>query len=77
MDVPHRRGRFKGRSLLELRLTSLTLNGTQYPRTTRDLARSKRGKGRRSTGIIAGGSGLGRLVGGVGLVVGGLDSLRI
>ena len=77
VDVSHRRGHFKGRSLLELRLTSLTLNGTQYPLTTRDLARSKKGKGRRSTTLIAGGSGLGMLVGGVatggvGLVVGGL-----
>lgn len=73
----HRRGHFKGRSLLELRLTSLTLDGTQYPLTTRDLARSKKGKGRRSAGLIAGGSGLGMLVGGVatggvGLLVGGL-----
>ncbi len=77
VDVSHRRGHFKGRSLLELRLTSLTLNGTQYPLTTRDVARSKKGKGRRSTGLIAGGAGLGMLVGGVatggvGLVAGGL-----
>ena len=77
VDVSHRRGHFRGRSLLELRLTSLTMNGTQYPLTTRDLARSKRGKGRRSTGLIAGGSGLGMLVGGmatggVGLGGGGL-----
>jgi len=77
VDVSHRRGHFKGRSLLELRLTSLTMNGTQYPLATRDLARSKKGKGRRSTALIAGGSGLGMLVGGVatggvGLVVGGL-----
>src|SRR5271166_5635090 len=77
VDVSHRRGHFKGRSLLELRLTSLTLNGTQYPLATRDLARSKKGKGRHSTALIAGGSGLGMLVGGVatggvGLVVGGV-----
>lgn len=77
VDVSHRRGHFKGRSLLELRLTSLTLDGTQYPLTTRDLARSKKGKGRRSAALIAGGSGAGMLVGGVatggvGLVVGGL-----
>ncbi len=77
VDVSHRRGHFKGRSLLELRLTSLTLNGTQYPLTTRDLAESKRGKGRRSAAMIGGGTGLGMLVGGiasggVGLVVGGL-----
>jgi len=77
VDAAHRRGHFKGRSLLELRLTLLTMNGTQYPLTTRDLARSKKGKGKRSTALIAGGSGLGMLVGGVasggtGLLVGGL-----
>jgi type II secretory pathway pseudopilin PulG len=77
VDVSHRRGHFIGNSLLELRLTSLTLDGKQYPLETRDMARSKRGKGRRSTAMIAGGSGLGMLVGGVatggvGLVVGGL-----
>jgi len=77
VDVSHRRGHFKGSSMLELRLTSLTMNGTQYPLTTRDLARSKKGKGRRSAGLIGGGAGLGMLVGGVatggvGLVVGGL-----
>jgi hypothetical protein len=77
VDVSHRRGHFKGSSLLELRLTTLTLHGMRYPLTTNDMARSKKGKGRRSTAMIAGGSGLGMLVGGVatggvGLVVGGL-----
>jgi hypothetical protein len=77
VDVSHRRGHFKGRSLLELRLTSLTLNGTQYPLVTADLAQSKKGKGKRSAALIGGGSGLGMLVGGlatggVGVVVGGL-----
>jgi hypothetical protein len=73
----HRGGHFKGRSTLELRLTSLVVNGTTYPLTTRDLERSKKGKGKRSAGLIGGGAGLGMLVGGVatggvGLVVGGL-----
>jgi len=77
VDVSHRRGHFKGRSLLELRLDSLTLNGTQYPLSTRDLAESKKGKGRRSAALIGGGAGLGMLVGGVasggvGMLVGGL-----
>jgi hypothetical protein len=77
VDVSHRRGHFKGSSLLELRLTSMTVNGTEYQLATRDLARSKKGKGRRSTALIGGGAGLGMLVGGlasggVGLVVGGL-----
>src|ERR1035438_6307002 len=60
VDVSHRRGHFKGRSLLELRLTSLTLNGTKYPLVTSDLARSKKGKGKRSAALIGGGSGLDR-----------------
>lgn len=73
----HRRGHFRGASLLELRLTSLTLNGQRYPLATRDLARSKKGKGKRSFALIGGGSGLGMLIGGVatggvGLLVGGL-----
>src|ERR1035438_6363581 len=81
VDVSHRRGHFKGRSLLELRLTSLTLNGIQYPLETRDLARSKKGNGRRSTALIAGGSGLGMLVGGLigggaGTVAAGLTGNR-
>lgn len=77
VDASHRRGHFKGRSLLELRLTSLTLNGARYPLETADLARSKKGKGKRSAALIGGGAGLGMLVGGlatggVGLAVGGL-----
>jgi hypothetical protein len=77
VDVSHRRGHFKGSSLLELRLTSMTVNGTRYQLATRDLARTKKGKGRRSAALIGGGAGLGMLVGGlasggVGLAVGGL-----
>lgn len=77
VDEAHKRGHFKGRSILELRLTSLTLNGASYPLATRDLAQSKKGKGRRTAAMIGGGAGLGMLVGGVatggvGLLVGGL-----
>jgi len=77
VDEAKRRGHFKGASVLELRLTSLTLNGTQYPLTTKDLKQTKKGKGRRSAAMIGGGAGLGMLVGGVatggvGLLVGGL-----
>jgi hypothetical protein len=73
----HRRGHFKGASILELRLTSLTLNGNQYRLDTRDLTRTKKGKGKRSAAFIGGGSGLGMLIGGVatggtGLLIGGL-----
>jgi hypothetical protein len=77
VDASRKRGRFKGASLLELRLTSLTLNGTAYPIVTRDLAEHKKGKGRRSAAMIGGGTGLGMLVGGLasggtGLLIGGL-----
>jgi uncharacterized protein YceK len=77
VDVSHKRGHFKGRSFLELRLTSMTLNGAHYSLTTRDLVRTKKGKGKRSTAFIAGGSGLGMLIGGLasggtGVAVGGL-----
>jgi hypothetical protein len=73
----HRRGHFKGSSILELRLTYLTLNGSRYALDTSDLRRTKKGKGKRSAAFIGGGTGLGMLVGGVatggvGLLVGGL-----
>jgi len=73
----HRRGHFKGSSILELRLTSLTLNGQQYQVDTHDLTRTKKGKGKRSAAFIGGGSGLGMLIGGIasggtGLLIGGL-----
>jgi len=77
VDASHRRGHFKGSSILELRLTSLTLDGTRYPLETRDLSRTKKGKGKRSAAFIGGGTGLGMLIGGVasggtGLLIGGL-----
>jgi hypothetical protein len=77
LDASHRRGHFKGASILELRLTSMTMNGQQYALDTHDLVRTKKGKGKRSAAFIGGGAGLGMLVGGiatggVGLVVGGL-----
>lgn len=73
----HKRGHFKGASILELRLTSLSINGTPYRLDTRDLTRTKKGKGKRSAAFIGGGSGLGMLIGGVasggtGLLIGGL-----
>ncbi|WP_213804503.1 hypothetical protein [Granulicella sp. dw_53] len=77
VDASHRRGHFKGASILQLRLTSLTLNGTRYPLETHDLTRTKKGKGKRSAALIGGGAGLGMLIGGVatggtGLLIGGL-----
>jgi hypothetical protein len=75
--VAHKRGRFKGRSVLELTLTGIDVHGTEYRIETSDLTRTKKGKGKRSAALIGGGAGLGMLVGGVatggvGLLVGGL-----
>lgn len=75
IDASHRRGHFKGRSVLELRLTSMELNGNRYALTTHDNVRSKKGKGKRTAGFIGGLAGAGALIGGlagggVGLAVG-------
>jgi hypothetical protein len=77
VDASHKRGHFKGASNLELRLTSLSLNGREYPLETRDVQRTKKGKGKRSTAMIGGGTGLGLLIGGLagggkGALIGGL-----
>ena len=77
VDASHKRGHFKGASILELRLTSMELHGQRYRLDTRDNVRTKKGKGKRSAAFIGGGTGLGMLVGGlagggVGLAVGGL-----
>ncbi len=73
----HRRGHFKGRSYLGLRLTSIAYEGKTYPIATASIVRTKKGKGKRSAAFIGSGAGLGMLVGGVatggvGLAVGGL-----
>jgi hypothetical protein len=61
----HHGGHFRGRSVLELRLTGMTLNGYEYPLDTHETVRSQRGKGRRSAGIIGGMTGAGMLIGGI------------
>lgn len=77
VDAAHARGRFKGASVLDLRLTSMTLDGKRYQLRTADLAEHKKGKGKRSTAMIGGGAGLGMLIGGLagggkGMLIGGL-----
>lgn len=78
VEESHKRGHFKGASILQLRLTSMTLNGTEYPLETGTFTRTKKGKGKRSAAWIGGGTGAGMLIGGlatggVGLLVGGLS----
>lgn len=77
VDASHARGRIKGASTLELRLTTMTLDGTEYRLKTADLTRAKKGKGKRSAAMIGGGAGLGMLIGGLagggkGMLIGGL-----
>jgi hypothetical protein len=77
VDTAKKRGHFKGASDLELRLTSLTLNGSEHSLETHDLAQHKKGKGKRSAAMIGGGAGLGMLIGGIagggkGMLIGGL-----
>ena len=77
IDASHRRGHFKGSSILELRLVSMNINGQRYSLDTAENVRTKKGKGKRSAAFIGGGTGAGMLIGGlasggVGLLVGGL-----
>ena len=65
IDAAHRRGHFKGRSILELRLVSMTLNGNEYGLDTHDSVRTKKGKGKRSSAFIGGLTGAGMLIGGI------------
>lgn len=65
IDEAHRRGHFKGASVLELRLTSVRLNGYDYGIDTHDTVRTKKGKGKRTAGFIGGLTGAGMLIGGI------------
>jgi hypothetical protein len=74
----HKRGHFKGASLLELKLTSMNIDGKEYAVVTNNLTQTKKGKGKRTAAFIGGGSGLGMLIGGLasggtGLLIGGLS----
>ena len=76
IDEAHRRGHFAGRSVLELRLTSMNLNGNDYALDTHDNVSTKKGKGKRTGAFIAGMTGAGMVIGGiatggVGLAIGG------
>ncbi|MFC6646705.1 hypothetical protein ACFQBQ_14140 [Granulicella cerasi] len=65
VDASHRRGHFKGASVLELRLTSMTLGGNEYALDTHDNVHTKKGKGKRTAGWIGGMTGAGMLIGGI------------
>ena len=56
-------GHFKGGALLEVRLSSVSINGKETSVDTGMVARSVSGKGKRSAGFIGGGAGAGALIG--------------
>jgi hypothetical protein len=58
-------GRFKGGASLEVRLTSITINGTPTSIQTAAFSRTEKGKGKRTAVMAGGGSALGGIIGGI------------
>jgi hypothetical protein len=58
-------GKFKGGASLELRLSSITINGTEQSIETSAISRVEKGKGKRTAVIAGGGAALGALIGGL------------
>jgi hypothetical protein len=58
-------GRFKGGAVLQLKLTSISVNGADMPVETSSVNRSQAGKGKRTGVMVGGGAGLGALIGGL------------
>jgi hypothetical protein len=59
----HAAGKFKGASLLEVKLSSITIGGKPYTIQTSAVEREQKGKGKRSAAMIGGGAGAGALIG--------------
>jgi hypothetical protein len=58
-------GRFKGGAALEVRLTSITIDGDSHSIKTSAVMRSEKGKGKRTAVLAGGGTALGAIVGGI------------
>jgi hypothetical protein len=58
-------GRFKGGASLQLRLTSITVNGGDQAISSSSVVRTEKGKGKRTAIMAGGGAGLGALIGGL------------
>jgi hypothetical protein len=58
-------GKFKGGAALTLALDSLTVNGHRYNIVTEYFAQESKGKGKRTTAMVAGGGGVGAAIGGL------------
>jgi len=59
----HAAGKFKGASLLQIKLDSITVGGRQHNIETSSIERSEKGKGKRTAAMIGGGAGAGALIG--------------
>ncbi len=59
----HAAGKFKGASLLQIKLDAITVNGRRHAIHTSSVARSEKGKGKRTAAMIGGGAGAGALIG--------------
>jgi hypothetical protein len=58
-------GRLKGAAVLSLALHSITVDGHPYNIETQEIGQTSTGKGKRTAGVIAGGTGLGAAIGGL------------
>ena len=58
-------GRFKGGAILELRLNSITVNGSEQRIRTSAVTRTLKGKGKRTAVLAGGGTALGAIIGGL------------
>jgi hypothetical protein len=58
-------GRFKGGAILEVRLNSITVNGTEQRIKTSTVTRTLKGKGKRTAVMAGGGTALGAIIGGL------------
>ena len=56
-------GRFKGASLLQIKLDSITIAGHSRSVETSSISRSEKGKGKRTATMVGGGAGAGALIG--------------
>ena len=70
-------GRFKGGAMLGITLTDINVHGTEYKIDTTDHESTRKGKGKRTAGLIGGGGAGGLLIGGLagggkGALIGGL-----
>jgi len=59
----HPAGRFKGASLLQIKLDAITVDGKRHAIQTSSVSRAEKGKGKRTAALIGGGAGAGALIG--------------